>query len=315
MKSSVRAHLSLFVANLIYAASFTIAKKVTGGPVHPFALVILRASGAVILFWLTDFLLVKEKTDRKDIPRFIMLAFFGVALNQMMFLKGLDLTSPINASIMMITSPILVLIIAAIVIRERITFIKSAGIILGFGGAVMLMMGKTHQTVRGDSMTGDLCVFINALSWGAYLVLVKPLMFKYNTVTILRWVFLFGLIMVIPFGLGQLKEVQWSGMKQSDVFNVLFVIIATTYVAYLLNIYALKALSPSVVSAYIYLQPLLTTIIALWMGSDHLDLLKVVSAAMIFGGVFMVSHRKRDQPVLKDNGILINREDSEGQAL
>lgn len=293
MKSTLKAHLSLLIANLIYAASFTIAKKVTGGPVHPFALVILRATGAVLLFWLTDLLFVHEKTERRDIPRFILLALVGVALNQMMFLKGLDLTSPINASIMMITSPILVLIVASVLLREPITLSKTTGILLGFGGALMLMTGKPASGGKSDSMVGDLCVFINALSWGTYLVLVKPLMLKYHTVTILRWVFLFGWIMVIPFGWNDLQDVHWDLFTRADVGNVLFVILATTYIAYLLNIYALKALSPSVVSAYIYLQPLLTTVIALWAGSDKLDLFKAGSAAMIFGGVYLVSRRKK----------------------
>ncbi|MFI5148117.1 MAG: DMT family transporter [Bacteroidia bacterium] len=295
MKTNTRAHLFLLVANIIYAASYTIAKRVTGGPVHPFALVILRASGAVILFWLSDILFVKEKTERRDIPRFILLAVFGVALNQMLFLKGLDLTSPINASIMMITSPILVLIMAAIILREPVTFVKAAGVLLGFGGALMLMTGKAGGGSKGGSMIGDLCVFINALSWGIYLVLVKPMMMKYHTVTILRWVFLFGWIMVLPFGWSELKEVQWNLFSAADVGNLLFVIIATTFIAYLLNIYALKALSPAVVSTYIYLQPLLTTVIALWAGSDHLDLLKVGSAAMIFAGVYLVSRKNATQ--------------------
>jgi drug/metabolite transporter (DMT)-like permease len=289
MNKTLRAHLALLVANLIYAASFTIARNVTNGPIHPFGLVLLRASGAVILFWLTGFLFVKEKVNKKDIPRFAMLAIVGVAINQLLFLKGLSLTSPISASIMMITTPILVLIIAAIVIGERITPLRVMGILIGFAGAILLMLGNSSADGKRDNPFGDVFVFINALSWGSYLVLVKPLMQKYKTVTILKWVFLFGLLFVFPFGITEFRQVSWTAMSGNDWFNTIFVVVATTYVAYMLNTYALKALSPSVVSAYIYLQPLLAAAIALYAGSDHIDLLKVCSAGMIFVGVFVVS--------------------------
>ncbi|HEV7231740.1 MAG TPA: DMT family transporter [Bacteroidia bacterium] len=289
MNKTLRAHLSLLSANLIYAASFTIAKRVTNGPIPPFGLVLLRASGAVVLFWLTALFFVREKAEKKDIPRFALLAVIGVAINQLLFLKGLSLTSPISASIMMITTPILVLIIAALLVRERITVLRISGIFLGFTGAALLMLGNSQAGGRTDNPFGDLFVFINALSWGTYLVLVKPLMKKYHTVTILRWVFLFGLIFVFPFGIQEFRAVNWVGMTRGDWGNALFVVIATTYLAYLLNTYALKELSASVVSAYIYLQPLLAAVIALYVGSDHIDLLKVISACLIFAGVFIVS--------------------------
>jgi drug/metabolite transporter (DMT)-like permease len=286
---TLSAHLALLIANLIYAASYTIARKVTNGPIHPFGLVLLRACGAVILFWLTGALLEKEKVEKGDLLRFALLAVVGVAINQLFFLKGLSLTSPISASIMMITTPILVLIIAAIVIRERITPLRLVGIFTGFAGAVLLMAANSPAGGKRDNPFGDVFVFINALSWGAYLVLVKPMMLKYRAITILKWVFLFGLILVFPFGLSEVREIQWASMQGSDWFNTLFVIIATTYLAYLLNTYALNALSPSIVSAYIYLQPLMAAAIALYAGSDRLDGSKGLSALLIFAGVYLVS--------------------------
>jgi drug/metabolite transporter (DMT)-like permease len=293
MNKTLKAHLALLGANLIYAASFSIAKKVTDGPIHPFGLVLLRVSGAVILFWLTSLLVKYEKVERKDFRHLMILAIFGVAVNQLMFLKGLSLTSPISASIMMITTPILVLIIAALVIRERITLLRVLGIALGFTGAFLLMIGNHQSTGRSDNHSGDLFVFINALSWGIYLVLVKRMMKKYHTITILRWVFLFGWFLVLPFGLSEFREVNWSGLTSGDWGNALFVVIGTTYMAYILNTFALGELSPSVVSAYIYLQPILAAGIALYLGTDHLDLLKIVSALLIFCGVYLVSRQRQ----------------------
>jgi drug/metabolite transporter (DMT)-like permease len=293
MNSSLKAHLFLLTAKIIYAASFTIAKFITPHYIHPFGLVLLRSIGSTPLFWISGLLFVKEKTERKDIPKLMLLGIFGVVINQLLFIKGLSLTSSISAAIMMITTPIMVLIIAGLLIKEKITTIKLIGVITGFLGAVALMASSYHSITGNDNAFGDLLIFINALSWGTYLVLVKPYMKKYHTITILRWVFLAGFIFVFPFGIRDLLAVQWSSFGSDTWFYTLFVVFITTFVAYLLNVYALKALSPSVVSAYIYLQPVLATIIALWAGHDHLDVMKVFSAILIFTGVYLVSRRRR----------------------
>jgi drug/metabolite transporter (DMT)-like permease len=293
MNGVLKAHLSLLTANLIYAATFTIAKWVTPEYIRPFGLVLLRGLGATPMFWIMGFLFVKEKTERKDIPKFALLSVFGVVINQLLFVKGLSITSPISAAIMMITTPILVLLIAGLLIKEKITPLKLAGVITGFAGAAMLMASSNHTSVNSDNATGDLLIFTNALSWGTYLVLVKPFMKKYHTITILRWVFLFGLLMVFPFGFRELSEVKWNEFTANTWFFTCFIVVAATFIAYLLNVYALKALSPSVVSAYIYLQPLLATVIALAAGSDRLNMAKIISAFLIFGGVYLVSRNRK----------------------
>jgi len=293
MNSNLKAHLSLLVANIIYAASYTITKYVTPDYIQPFGLVLLRCLGAAPLFWITGLVFVRQKTERRDIPKLLLLGICGVVINQLLFIKGLSITSPISASIMMITTPILVLLIAGLLIREKITKIKLAGVFIGFTGAAMLMLGSQHSATGTDNAYGDFLIFINALSWGSYLVLVKPFMKKYHTVTILRWVFLSGLFIVFPFGYKELSEVQWNLFTNNIWFCTIFIVIATTYIAYLMNVYALKALSPSVVSAYIYLQPLLATIIALAAGSDKPDWVKAFSALFIFTGVYMVSRNAK----------------------
>ena len=289
MNKTLAAHLALLLAMLIYAASFTIAKEVTPDPIGPFGFVLLRVAGATILFWLTDLFFIRERVDKKDLLKFIPLAIFGVAVNQMLFIKGLSLTSPISAAIMMITSPILVLIIGSFVLKERITWLRGGGILAGFGGALLLILGSQAATGAADNPLGDLLVFINALSWGTYLVLVKPMMQKYHTVTVLRWAFTFGLIFVFPFGIGQFTETAWTSLGSWDWFCALWVVFGTTYIAYLLNTFALKALSPAVVSAYIYLQPVLAAMIALGLGKDELSWTKIISAGVIFAGVYMAS--------------------------
>jgi len=289
MNATLKAHLSLLAANLIYAASFTIAKLVTPEYIKPFGLVLLRGLGATPLFWLMGAFVIRERTEQRDIPRLLMLGIFGVVINQLLFIKGLSLTSPISAAIMMITTPIIVLLIAGLLIKERITGVKLSGVFIGFAGAVMLMSASHYSASKSDNAFGDLLIFINAISWGTYLVLVKPYMKKYHTITILRWAFLSGLVIIFPFGWKDLSEVKWNTLNNNTWLCIIFIVIGTTFFAYLLNVYALKALSPSVVSAYIYLQPFLAAAIAMAWGSDKADWVKAFSALLIFTGVYLVS--------------------------
>ena len=296
MNKTVRAHLSLFIAQVLYAASFPIAKIVMEQIPYN-VLVIMRVIGAIILFW-TSSLFIKEKTEKKDLPKLFLLGICGVAVNQSLFLKGLHLTSPIDAAIMMITTPILVLIIASLIIKERITMIKFSGIIIGFSGAAYLVYQNMSGVHKESSFLGDVYVFINALSWGTFLVLVKPFMKKYHTITILKWTFLFGFPMVLPFGLPDALVFNWQGLSSEIILLAGFVIVFTTFVAYLLNTIALKELSPSIASAYIYLQPLLTALITIFIfKSGDLSWEKATSALMIFIGVYLVS-MERDTAVL-----------------
>ncbi len=290
MNKTLQAHIALFIAQVLYAASFPIAKIVMGDEGIPYnVLVILRISGAIILFWGSS-LIINEKVERKDFGRLFILSICGVAVNQSLFLKGLALTSPIDAAIMMITTPILVLIIASILIKERITLLKSSGILIAFAGAAYLVIQNMSGVNKESSFLGDVYVFINALSWGTFLVLVKPLMKKYHTITILKWTFLFGFFLVLPLGISDAVSFNWQGLSQEIILFTAFVIVFTTFVAYLLNTIALKELSPSIAGAYIYLQPLLTALIAIFIfKNDDLTWQKAVSALMIFAGVYLVS--------------------------
>ncbi len=296
MSKNLQAHIFLFLSQVLYAASFPIAKIVMEDIPYN-VLVILRVIGAVILYWGSS-LIINEKVDKTDLPRLFALGVFGVAINQSLFLKGLHLTSPIDAAIMMITTPILVLIIASLIIKERITLLKFSGIVIGFSGAAYLVFQNLGGTNKESSFLGDLFVFINAISWGTFLVLVKPLMKKYHTITILKWTFLFGLPLVVPFGIADGLHFDWQSLSTETWLYAGFVIVFTTFVAYLLNTLALKELSPSIVSAYIYLQPLLTALIAIFIfRNDDLTWEKALSALMIFVGVYLVSL----QPKTKSN--------------
>lgn len=276
----------------IYAAGFTIIKEVTPEFVSSEGFVALRIIGATPLLWLSG-LFIKERVQRKDIGKLALLSLFGVSINQSLFVKGMSLTSPISGAIIMITSPLLVLILGNIILKEKITWHRVSGVLVGLGGAALLILSNTLQTSKSDDPLGDLFIFINALSWGLFLVLVKPMMQQYHTITVLKWVFLFGSFILIPLGFSGIQAIDWPSLTGHTWFNIMFVVIGVTFIAYLLNIFALKTLSPSVVSAYIYLQPLMAAGIALYLGKDELTWQKVLSAVLIFAGVIMAGKKTR----------------------
>ncbi|MCB0756770.1 MAG: DMT family transporter, partial [Flavobacteriales bacterium] len=220
-------------------------------------------------------------------------ALFGIAINQLFFFKGLSLTHPINAAVLMISTPILVLIMAAFIIKEKITSTKALGIAVGMLGTFLILTMGKKLSFSSDTFLGDILVFVNASSYGVYLVLISPIMRKYNPVTVIKWVFLFGLFMVLPFGYSEFTEIEWTSFPPHVVWATVFVVIGLSYFAYLFNITALKYVSPSVVSTYIYLQPIIASAFAISLGKDHLDWIKVVSAVLICTGVYLVSKKPK----------------------
>ncbi len=290
MNKTIQAHLALLTANIIYGANYSIMKEVMPAYIQPFAFVLMRVGSALFLFWIVSSLFVKEKIDKSDFPRIALLGFFGVALNQLLFLKGLSLTSPINASIIMVSNPIIVLLAAAVVLNEKISLSKIAGITLGIAGALLLLLFNKTFSLGSETIAGDILILINSASWAIYIILVKPLLKKYNTFTIVKWVFLFGFIYVLPFGFSEFKQINWTAMPSNIWWDILFVVLASTFFAYILNTYALRALSPAVVSIYIYLQPFLAALIAVfYYHNDELDIRKIISGGLIIAGVYLVS--------------------------
>ena len=289
------AHIALFTVALIYGANYIIAKGVmTGGYLQPEGFILMRILTGTILFWLIHLFIFKEKVRTKDLPLLAICGAFGIAINQLFFFKGLKLTSPINASIIMITTPILVLLFSAIISNTRVTILKGLGVIIGAIGAFVIIMSGSADSIMSMGSQGDIYIFINAASYAIYLVLVKRLMSKYHPLTIMKWVFLFGLIYVVGFGYQQLLVVQWQAFPTSIWWAIFYVLIFTTFLAYLLNVTAIKWVSPSVVSVYIYLQPVIATVFALTLTNEKLKMDQIWAALLIGIAVYMVSFRKRN---------------------
>ena len=287
MSKNYKAHIALLFANIIYALNYGWAKDVMeGGYLEPFAFILIRAIGATLLFWIVS-LFFSERVENKDKLKLLLCGIFGVAANQLLFFKGLDQTTRINAAIIMVASPIIVALLSAILIKEKPSATRIVGILLGLTGACFIILqGESNN--QGASLIGNLLIVLNATSYGLYLVLVKPLMKKYSPITVVKWVFTFGLIIVTPFGLTEIDTIVWE-MPNEILLKVGFVVVFTTFFTYLFNIYGVKRVSPTVVSSYIYLQPILTSIIAAFSGTETITIMMAISSIIIFIGVYLVS--------------------------
>ena len=291
------AHMALLAVALIYGANFIIAKSVMPDPIAPTSFIALRVMGACALFWI----IAARKIvipQREDWWRFLLCAITGVATNQLLFFNGLALTSPVNASIIMTSNPILVMVMSAVFLKQSITVFKAAGVALGALGASMLLWSSNGDVHGNSSLLGDVFILLNSISYAIYLVMVKPLMQKYHPLDIVAWTFLIAIALVFPFGGMGLKAVAWSALDSWQWFCVAFVIVCTTFLTYLFNILAIHRLSPTIASSYIYLQPVFAGIFALLLASvverDYtrdISGFKIGCALMIVAGVWLVGRR------------------------
>jgi drug/metabolite transporter (DMT)-like permease len=279
------------IVSIIYGVTFTIAKDVMPLYIDAYGFILLRVGGSVLLFWLVWLFMPKEKIALNDFPRIIAAAFFGVAFNMLTFFKGLSLTSPISAAVIMVSTPMIVLTLSAIIMKERMQKRMVFGIILGLiGTAFLILYGKSIGSATNAGL-GNFLVLVNAISYGFYLIIVKKLMDKYNAFTFVKWIYLFGFIMVLPYGWSQFQTVNWNLVPMDICWKIGFVVVFSTFLTYLLNLLSMKELKPTTVAVFIYLQPLFATIFAISLGKDELSLVKIGSAVLIFVGVYLVTQK------------------------
>ncbi len=297
-QSTWKAHVALFIVNALYGAGHILAKGVMPAFLSPTTFIFFRILGATVLFWMIKAFLPKERIQRKDIGLFMLCALFGVTINQLFFFHGLSLSSSINSGIIMTTNPILVTIIAYFLLKEKITRTKVTGIVLGATGAILLSLAG--NTGKGDSSLGDLFLFINALSYAIYLVIAKPLMQRYSPFTVITYVFTFGLfyMLIYPPTYIELLQIDFGAITPNIWVKITYIVIGVTFFTYLLTMYGLKYVGPSIASAYIYTQPVLVMGFAflfslIGLADDYtntITLEKVGYMAMIFVGVWITAY-------------------------
>ncbi|MDT0676446.1 DMT family transporter [Autumnicola musiva] len=293
MNSRALAIIAAFLASAIYGINHTVAKGIMPVYIEPFGFIFLRVFGAAILFWAISFFTPREKIATSDWLRVFGCAVFGMVINMLFFFKGLNLCTPINSSVIITLSPVMVLILGSILVKERITLIKSIGIVVGLAGALVLVLFSHSGNHNASNIPlGNLLFIINAFSYGLYLILVKPLTKKYSSITLMKWLFLIAVFINFPITIGEFTDVDWTNLPFEAIWGMAFVVLGTTFATYLLNIYALKQLSASTISAFIYLQPLIAIIYAVATGADSITLVKAIAAVLVFTGVYMVTIKK-----------------------
>ena len=292
MSKRAWALLGATLVSILYGVTFTIAKDVMPQYVEPFGFIAMRVGGAMLLFWLVSFFGPQEKIAKQDFPRIIAAAFFGIALNMLTFFKGLSYTSPIMGAVLMVTTPMIVLVLSAFIMKERMKKRKVFGLLLGLAGTVTLILYGKSMINAPNATLGNLLVFINAVSYGFYLIIVKKLMDKYNAFVFVKWIYTFGFIMVLPFGWNEYQAIEWASIPVDILYKIGFVVVFSTFLTYLLNLLSMRELKPTTVAVFIYLQPLFATLFAVGLGKDELTWIKIISALLIFTGVFLVTQKK-----------------------
>ena len=295
MNKRYLALIAAFLATSIYGVNHTLAKEIMPIYIGSSGFIMLRLLGATSIFWLISFFTPNEKIEKRDFLKIIFAAVLGMCINMLAFFRGLELSTPINSGVIITLSPILVLILSYFFLKEKVTLKKILGIIIGFSGAVFLILNTSKTGINAPNIPlGNSFFLLNASAYAGYLIVIKPLTSKYNIFTIMKWLFLIGLILSAPITYNQFVEVNWLELPWFAIWRMGYVVIGTTFLTYLFNIYALKTLSPTTVGSFIYLQPIITIVFALITANDTLDSIKLLSCLIIFIGVYLVSVKNRN---------------------
>ena len=294
MNQRALALLAATAASVIYGINHTIAKDLMPYVIEPYGFIFLRISAAAVLFWLLSLFYPSEKIEKTDILRFIACGLFGMTINMLMFFKGLSLSTPINSSVVITLVPVILLIMSVVFLREKISWRKYLGIGLGLLGALFLIFfGIKKQNNAPNIPLGNVLFLVNATSYSIYLIIVKPLVEKYNSITLMKWFFLIAFVINFPIGLNEFTAVEWSQLPIETLYKLSFVVIGTTFFTYLFNIYALKQLQPSTIGAFIYLQPVIAVLFAILVDSDSITPIRSGAAILIFAGVYLSTRKPK----------------------
>lgn len=295
MKALINIRIVAFLAALgattIYGINHTVAKGVMPDYVGAFGFIFLRTGGAALLFWISSLFVTSEKIARQDWKPLILAAILGASINMLSFFKGLELSTPINSSILVTITPIIVVIFSSILLKEKIYFIKVLGIAMGLVGAIGLVIyGKEVRIDAPNIPLGNTLFIVNATAYGLYLIVIKKVMEKYQPITVLKWVFTIAFIVNLPITYSSFSQINWE-MPPSIIASVVFVILGTTYMTYLFNGFALTKLKASTVSSFVYVQPLIGIIVAILSGQDQLNFTKAAAGILVLSGVYFASKK------------------------
>ncbi|WP_422349387.1 DMT family transporter [Flagellimonas sp.] len=297
MNKRTLALLAALGATTIYGLNHTIAKGAMPDYVGPYGFIMLRLGGASILFWAISFLGPKQHIEKKDWLRILACSLLGMAINMLAFFKGLQLSTPINSSVLVTITPIIVVVLSALFIKEKVTLNKGLGIFLGFVGALgLILFGAEIRQDAPNIPLGNILFVVNATVYGSYLILVKKLLEKYHPLTLMKWLFTIGFVIAFPVTYPEYSQIEWATLPLWVYGVIAFVVIGTTFMTYLFNVFALTQLRASTVGAFVYLQPLIGILFALFSGKDELTPVKILATVLVLLGVYLASRKPKASP-------------------
>ena len=294
-RDSITGHAAALIAYAIFGFNIIVCKDLTSGHlIPPLGIFTLRSLIAGALFWLVSAFLPKEKVDRKDFIKIFAASLLGFFTCQVTFLVGIPYITPMDCSILTAMSPIYTMAIAALVIKEPITWKKAGGVAISFAGIIYLIVSKaaTPGGVTESTPFGIFMIILNSLSFSMYLGIFKPLIAKYSAVTFMKWIFLFSACVATPFSVKGLTDVEWTAIPSIQYAELAYLIICATFITYFLIPVAQRRIRPTLVSMYSYVQPIIAIVISISIGTDVLTWQKVLAATMVFGGVIIVSYSR-----------------------
>ena len=293
----LKGHSSMLGANVMWGLMSPVAKFVmVGGAVTPLVVTDLRITGAMVLFWIASFFQKPERVAPKDLLKLLGASLLAIVFNQGCFIFGVGLTSPVDASIITTSMPLLAMVLAAIYLKEPITGKKVLGIAVGAAGALLLILGS-HQVSEAKAagnhyIWGDLLVLLAQFSYALYFVLFKNFVNKYSLITIMKWMFTYAFICALPFSYNDLLHTEWKSLQGTEIGALVFIVVGSTFISYVLIVIGQKNLRPTVAGMYNYVQPLVASIVAVCWGMDTFNFVKIISVALIFGGVYLVTNSR-----------------------
>lgn len=288
-------HIACFTAYAIFGINIIVCKDLTGGHlISPIALFTLRSLGAGALFWILSLFGPHEKVEKKDYLKIFAAAFLGYFVTQLTFLIAIPDVTPMHCSIMSAMSPIYTMFIAAIVLKEPLTWQKSGGVLLSLSGIIFLILNNAgaRSGASESTLMGLFMMFLNSFSFSLYLGIFKPVIQKYSVVTFMKWIFLFSSIMALPFSYEEMFSLSWTRIPSAQLWELGYLVVFATFISYFLIPYGQKRIRPTLVSMYSYIQPIIATVLSIILGMDILTWQKILAAAMVFGGVIIVSRSK-----------------------
>ena len=291
MQKKILPLLAATIATTIYGINHTVAKMVMPIYIGSLGLVFLRVLGATIIFWTISLFFKTKPIEKKDRLTILKCGLFGMSINIAAFIAGLDYSTPVNSSILIIISPIFVVILSFFIFKNKINFIKILGIILGFIGAMILILtADSNSSIGRNIPLGNFLFIVNSISYAYYLIIVKPMAEKYDLITLFKWLFLIGLIFNFPLGINQFLDVDWASLPLWEaVLPMVFVVVGTTCMTYFLNGYALSKLTSTEVAVFMYLQPIIGVLFAIFTKSDTITVTITIASILIFSGVYLTT--------------------------